>query len=215
MELVPGGAGPCPRKGGTRLLGLGTGAPGVRGPADGLGPHSGSVSEEVTWNRPAPQSPAPQGTRGGRVRTDTCSLDQAGEGSRSVFPRHHSLVKGLGGQGHMNPQLLLAFVCTGQEGAGPQRGTGAGYGVSTWELVCVVTVEGTVGVTWRADSACHVSWRCWRPHQHWVSGGGRQSCNFLAGGPLTLVTGEQSLTPKSPVSWSPRLLGECQTPWPS
>lgn len=57
--------------------------------------------------------------------------------------------------------------------------------------------------------------RCWRPCQHRGSGAGGQSCSFLAGGPLTLVTGEQPLTPKSPVSWSPRLLGEWQAPWPS
>lgn len=49
----PGGAGPRPPKGGARRPG--TGAPGAHGLAGGLAPRSSSASEEVTWNRPAPQ----------------------------------------------------------------------------------------------------------------------------------------------------------------
>lgn len=136
----PGGAGPRPPKGGARRPG--TGAPGARGPAGGLAPRSSSASEEVTWNRPAPQ----RGLLGA----------PAGAGRRSVLPAT-TRQRRPRGAGHVNPPPLPAFVSPGRVGAGPREAQVLAGG-EHWELVPVAMAEGTGGVTWGADSACQASW---------------------------------------------------------
>lgn len=86
---------------------------------------------EVTWNRPGPQRlpRAPEGA--------VCRHLLLGPGwgrQPGCVPQTRSLVKGLGGRGHVNPQPLLALVPTGQVGAPERRrcwlwGTHTGAGV--------------------------------------------------------------------------------------
>lgn len=155
-----------------------------------------------------PTEGAPRGSGGGRVQ-----VDQAGAGRRSVLPATTRQQRPRGA-GHVNPPPLPRSCPQAGWGRGPARRR-CWPGASTGSWCLWRWQRGPEGSRGGPTAPARRPGRCWRPCQHRGSGAGGQSCSFLAGGPLTLVTGEQPLTPKSPVSWSPRLLGEWQAPWPS
>lgn len=155
-----------------------------------------------------PTEGAPRGSGGGRVQ-----VDQAGAGRRSVLPATTRQQRPRGA-GHVNPRRCRRSCPQAGWGRGPARRR-CWPGASTGSWCLWRWQRGPEGSRGGPTAPARRPGRCWRPCQHRGSGAGGQSCSFLAGGPLTLVTGEQPLTLKSPVSWSPRLLDEWQAPWPS